>query len=206
MIPDSKLTWFSFNPSEFLTRTVGLPNRDVGAYIKLLSYSWVNGPMPNDARVMASIAGKADMALITARFFEVNEDGKLCDPRLEASRLEAAKILEANRKRTAKASESRWKDSPLRKGDDSVTATEDKDKDKTLRKPDSEKTGQDLPNVVPILHKKQLSVTQDEKASVGELTRDSFGQKSEPDGEAQGRPAPAYSSAPPAHGPDWEAA
>jgi uncharacterized protein YdaU (DUF1376 family) len=139
MIPDSKLTWFSFNPSEFLTRTVGLPNRDVGAYIKLLSYSWVNGPIPNDARVLASIAGKADMALITARFFEVDEEGKLCDPRLEASRMEAAKLLEANRKRTAKAGENRWK-SPSPSLDASVTETEDNDR--TKREQDNKSTGQ----------------------------------------------------------------
>lgn len=127
MIPDSKLTWFPFNPSEFLTRIIGLPNQSVGAYIKLLSYSWVNGPIPNDPRVLASIAGKGDMELITARFFEVNEDGKLYDPRLEDSRLKAAEMLEANRKRTLKASAKRWP-SPSPSPDASVTETEDNDR------------------------------------------------------------------------------
>ena len=141
MIPDSKLTWFSFNPSEFLTRTIGLPNQDVGAYIKLLSYSWVNGPLPNNPKVLSSIAGKRDVELITARFFEVNEDGKLYDPRLEDQRVKAAGILEANRKRTEKASENRWKDSPSRRRDESVTATEDKDKDKDKETTGPEKTG-----------------------------------------------------------------
>ena len=180
MIPDSKLTWFSFNPGEFLTRTVGLPNKDVGAFIKLLSYSWVNGPIPNDPRVLTSIAGKADMALITARFFEVNADGKLCDPRLEASRIEAAKLLEANRKRTAKASEKRWS-SPSPSLDASVTETEDNDRtkkpqDPILRKPDSKNIGHARPDFVSTLPQ-EPSGTQEDEPSVHDLSNSSSGQK-----------------------------
>jgi uncharacterized protein YdaU (DUF1376 family) len=104
VIPDSKLTWFKINPSVFLTSTTGLSNREVGAYIKLLAYSWINGPIPNNPKVLSSIVGKADIELITSRFFEVNGEGRLCDPRLEASRTEAASILDANRKRTEDAS------------------------------------------------------------------------------------------------------
>jgi uncharacterized protein YdaU (DUF1376 family) len=165
MVPDSKLTWFKINPSVFLTSTVGMSNREVGAYIKLLAYSWVNGPLPNNPKVLASIAGKADIELITSRFFEVNGEGKLCDPRLEDSRVEAAAILEANRKRTEKASENRWKDSPSRRRDDSVTPTEDKDKDKDK---DKEKTGQleettgqgSFPTVVTLPQKPLVSLVE----------------------------------------------
>ena len=209
----SKLTWFKINPSVFLTSTVGMSNQDVGAYIKLLSYSWVNGPLPNNSKVLASIAGKGKMDMITARFFEVNEEGKLCDPRLEASRTEAASILEANRKRTAKACENRWKDSPSRRRDDSVTATEDNDNDKEKKgqektgdkKTGDKKTGQaGAPTLPP-----KPSVTKDEKPSItlvenpspdklerGEVfPRIASGQSIQPEGAAQGRPAPNGSSA-----------
>jgi uncharacterized protein YdaU (DUF1376 family) len=178
VIPDSKLTWFPFNPSEFLTRTVGLPNQAVGAYIKLLSYSWVNGPIPNDPQVLASIAGKGNMVLITARFFEVNKDGKLYDPRLEALRVDAADKLEANRKRTAKASANRWSH-PSPSPDASVTETEDNDKDKETTEHkitghSEEKTRQveertgNRPDVAPTLHKNP-SVTPIETRPVANL-------------------------------------
>jgi uncharacterized protein YdaU (DUF1376 family) len=202
MIPDSKLTWFKLNASTFLTSTVGLSNRDVGAYIKLLAYSWVNGPIPNNPKVLSSIAGKSDMELITSRFFELNQHGKLCDPRLEASRAEAAEILEKNRKRTEKARSNRWEDSPSRisnslslMSNGSVTATEDKDKDK-----DKEITG-------PVKTGQTVAHTPTPKPSVASgqgclAPKNASGQKIQP-----GVTAPALpdsNSATPAHGPNWE--
>lgn len=223
MIPDSKLTWFKINPSVFLTSTVGMTNREVGAYIKLLAYSWVNGPLPNSPKVLASIAGKADIELITSRFFEVNGEGKLCDPRLEASRVEAETIFEANRKRTAKAREERWKDDSLsQKPDTSVTATDNKDNDKdpdTTRPLEEKIAPETTPQTVAPTLRLKPSGTQDEKPLGEKPSENASGQNAPPKGEAQGRLIPATSSAqlsPEAEaniarlhaiqqkGPDWE--
>ena len=121
---DKKLPWFKFYASDFAAHTVGLTNEEVGIYVKLLAYTWAYGPQPNDLKVINSIVQGGDVTeLVLARFFETNEQGKLCEPSLEVLRNESIEVAEMNRKRTAAATAKR-KEQPLRDRDDNVTWTE----------------------------------------------------------------------------------
>jgi uncharacterized protein YdaU (DUF1376 family) len=53
----SKLPWFPFYASDFLTSTGSMSNEEVGAYIKLLCHQWDKGVLPKDPVRLARLAG-----------------------------------------------------------------------------------------------------------------------------------------------------
>ena len=49
--------WFPFYASDFYASTAAWPPDWVGGYIRLLSFAWMNGGMPNDREAINRIAG-----------------------------------------------------------------------------------------------------------------------------------------------------
>jgi len=81
------LPWFSFYPADFLSSTADMDPACVGAYIRMLSWQWVRGVIPDDSAILARICGGFDpqwWALIRPRLVEV--PGGLAHPRLLAER------------------------------------------------------------------------------------------------------------------------
>jgi uncharacterized protein YdaU (DUF1376 family) len=133
---DNKLPWFKFYANDFLARTIGLTNEQVGIYSKLQAYTWAYGPLPNDLKVINSIVqGGEATELVLARFFRTNQNGDLYEPSLEVLRDESLELAEMNRKRTAGATAKRRESSRERYV--AVTSTEVEVEVETDREKDS---------------------------------------------------------------------
>lgn len=78
-------------------------NRELGAYWRLLSFEWVNGPLPKDLKNLGKIAMESpeNMARIWVKIrhkFEENDEGLLVNLRLEETREKQRKYSESRRK------------------------------------------------------------------------------------------------------------
>ena len=115
---DNKLPHFPFFARDWLTdtRVMLMDLATQGAYIKLLCYQWLEGGIPRDEKQLATLCGTTEETFVQIWLelndaFEVNGDGKLVNPRLEAIRGETeakvAKAIENGKKGAAK----RWKNS-----------------------------------------------------------------------------------------------
>jgi uncharacterized protein YdaU (DUF1376 family) len=97
---------FQFYPQDFLVGTAMLSAEEVGAYIRLLCYSWTHDGLPNDPAQLSRLAGASNDAIASIRHkFGICEDGKLRNDRQESIR-EKQKAYKAVQKANA---EKRWK-------------------------------------------------------------------------------------------------
>lgn len=78
---------FQMYAQDFLTGTAYMTPEEVGAYIRLLCFSWANGPLPDDAKVLRQISGLSTKKLkkILEKFSK-NDNGQLINERLETER------------------------------------------------------------------------------------------------------------------------
>ena len=203
VIQDKKLPWFKLYANDFIVKTVGLTNEQVGIYVKLLAYTWAYGPQPNDLKVINSIVqGGEATEVVLARFFDTNEQGKLYEPSLDVLRIESLESAEINRKRTAaataaaqaaKAAKAAAKEAraakakaklavtePSRNRHDAVTGTELRGRGKSgeekLQKDEELQRESKESDGAPTLPEKP-SDTQDEKSSVEEFSADEISAK-----------------------------
>ena len=99
----SKLPWFAFYPSEFLSSTIDMDPACVGAYIRLLCHQWLTGFIPSDPLIIGRICGGFDTAWwdrIRPRLIEV--PGGLAHPRLMAERQRADEVSAKRRANIAR--------------------------------------------------------------------------------------------------------
>lgn len=86
---------------------------EVGAFHLLLNYQWLNGPLPDDAAILARLC-KLDAQdfqrvwPMVGRCFPVFGDGKRASPRLEAEREFQAENREARVKAGSRGNAARW--------------------------------------------------------------------------------------------------
>lgn len=82
---------FQFYPSDFLSSTLHFTPAQTGVYIRLLSWSWLNGPLPLDTPSLMAIAGVTKASnwpqlwLTVKPKWTKNRDG-FCNKRLEKIR------------------------------------------------------------------------------------------------------------------------
>jgi hypothetical protein len=83
---------FQFYPRDFLSSTAMFSTAEVGAYIRLLSWSWDNGPLPpNDERITRIAGTDVDTWRAIAHKWEETARGWV-NPRLELERRKQAKF------------------------------------------------------------------------------------------------------------------
>jgi len=94
---------FQFYPSDFLSSTTTLTDAEIGVYIRLLSWSWLNGPLPLDPqrirRAALSSASETEWAAIWAAIkprWTQQAEGYTND-RLERTRAEQDEYREKQR-------------------------------------------------------------------------------------------------------------
>ncbi len=94
---------FQFYAGDYFIDTFLWSNRELGAYTRLLSFEWTNGPLPNDPKKLAKIAVESpeNMAKIWneigVKFDEI--DGNfLVNSRLEETRQKQINYAESRRK------------------------------------------------------------------------------------------------------------
>ena len=98
----AKAPAFQFYASDFLTDTQSWETEEVGIYIRLLANEWVNGPLPNDEKRLARIAGcdtetfKNHWVIVGFKFL-VNGEGELYNEKLEGLRYEDNAFREKQR-------------------------------------------------------------------------------------------------------------
>lgn len=116
-MPQTKPPAFQFYAADFLTDTMALPYETVGIYIRLICYSWINGPIPTGVSDLMRITGCFDvkeiskhMACLDHKFEDGpshNNQRTLVQPRLESER-DKQSAFRANRvKAGRKSGESR---------------------------------------------------------------------------------------------------
>lgn len=104
---------FQMYASDFLTDTTEMTVCEVGAYIRLLLNQWVNGSLPPDPMRLAFIAGmdtkEFAVAWDTIKLkFMINEEGRLCNKRLETVRAAQKAWKKKRQEIGTEAAEKRW--------------------------------------------------------------------------------------------------
>ncbi len=104
---------FQVYAADFYMDVLGWSNEEVGAYWRLLMYSWVNGPMPNEMKELSQIAqcGAKKFSNKWKRLqtkFTLNDEGKYINLRLEQTRAEQIKYRESLSKAGKKGAKKRW--------------------------------------------------------------------------------------------------
>lgn len=82
---------FQFYAADFAMDTAGMSAEQVGVYVRLLCFAWVNEGLPPDRGELARIAGVSKRKLENLwpgleRCWPENGDGRLKNPRLERER------------------------------------------------------------------------------------------------------------------------
>jgi len=105
---------FQFYASDFLVDTAEMTNQEVGAYIRLLSHQWVNGGLNGDPNRLANAVGIGLLEVWDdiKHKFELCEDGKYRNPKLEKVR--QTQINYRNKQSAAgkKGAAKRWDSNP----------------------------------------------------------------------------------------------
>lgn len=118
----NKAPAFQFYASDFLTDTVEWTNEEIGIYIRLLCYQWINGDLPVQLdrlrKIVGDIANPIDNAeqtiekwsRVLSKFEEVG-DGRIINRRLENVRENRLKFIESARNSGKIGAMKRWGDS-----------------------------------------------------------------------------------------------
>ncbi|HAM23210.1 MAG TPA: hypothetical protein DCQ04_13270 [Actinobacteria bacterium] len=104
---------FQFYAADFIIGTAHLTPSDVGVYIRLLALSWDKGPLPDDTRTLAAMAGLSHR-LFLKTWRKLEEKWEKTDhfwlhPRLEAQRAHYQAIAEQNAEKGRKGALARQK-------------------------------------------------------------------------------------------------
>src|SRR5262249_23711721 len=119
----TRLYWFKWMPAEFTAQTNGWAPETVGALVRLLSASWVQGSLPDDETSLRMITGlnpkqwRKAWPVIESRF-PIHADGRRCNPEMEQERLDARACYEASVKKSTKGNKKRWAKPSLEESSD----------------------------------------------------------------------------------------
>ena len=108
-----KLPAFPLYASDFDMDTATWENDELGAYLRLLLYEWVNGGLPNDTYKLAKIVRESQRKFIDkwknlSHKFTLNGNGLLINQRMENIRQEKAYYIESQREKGIKSAKKRW--------------------------------------------------------------------------------------------------
>jgi uncharacterized protein YdaU (DUF1376 family) len=118
----NKAPAFQFYASDFITDTVEWSNEEIGIYIRLLCYQWINGDLPSQldrlrkivCDIANPIATQEDTIEKWSRVlskFEETGDGRIVNRRLENVRENRLKFIESARNSGKIGAMKRWSDS-----------------------------------------------------------------------------------------------
>lgn len=105
---------FQFYASDFLASVSVMTLDEVGAHAKLMAWSWVHGPVPNDPKRIAAILGvhigaaRRVFATVSQRW-RLNDQGQWFNRRLERTRAEAKAHSDAQANKGRAGAHARWK-------------------------------------------------------------------------------------------------
>lgn len=93
---------FQLYSNDFFVDTITWELDELGLYSRLLFVEWSNGPLPNDHKKLAKIAGISpkkfsNLFQICSSKFVLNDDGKLINIRLEEEREKQVKYSESRK-------------------------------------------------------------------------------------------------------------
>ena len=135
---ETKPPAFQFYAADFLTDTIALPYETVGIYIRLICYSWINGPIPTNISDLQRITGCLDAKTLSKHMAHLDhkfKDGPksngqrtLVQPRLEAERKKQRDFREAKAK-AGRASGEQRRNKSRTESNPTSTSTSSKDTD-----------------------------------------------------------------------------
>lgn len=94
---------FQYYPADFDMDTASWTCQQVGAYIRLLNYQWINGALPTKISELARIVRVDSRSMqnlwsaVLAKKFTTNAANMYVNPRLERTRKEQAEYREKQR-------------------------------------------------------------------------------------------------------------
>lgn len=104
-------TWMPRYVGDWDRDTGHLSNEENGAYVRLIDWYWINGPLPDDDKKLGSIIrdhrGWKRMRQTLVAFFQ-RRDGLLYHKRVEAELAKAKRITEVRGKAGSEGAESKW--------------------------------------------------------------------------------------------------
>jgi uncharacterized protein YdaU (DUF1376 family) len=106
---------FPLYASDFDMDTATWENDEVGAYLRLLLYEWVNGGLPEDTYRLSKIVRESEKKFIgkwknLSTKFHLNGNGLLVNEKLEFVRQEKAQFIESQREKGKRSAKKRWGD------------------------------------------------------------------------------------------------
>ncbi len=101
----AKLPYFPLYTSDFISDTIDLTNEEIGAYIRVLMYSWQKGKVRVDKIVR--IIGDVEIWEAISHYF-VEENGLWFNPRMEKERSKASDKHEKAVVRAKAGADARW--------------------------------------------------------------------------------------------------
>ena len=106
---------FQFYPADFISdeNVVLMNNQEVGCYIKLLCFCWKQGSIPNDMRKIAKLCNENETVMAQLwdslkSCFNKNNNGRLCNPRLEKERKKQITFRKERSESGQKGAINRW--------------------------------------------------------------------------------------------------
>ncbi len=106
---------FPLYASDFDMDTATWENDEIGAYLRLLIYEWVNGKLPNDTYKLSKIVRESQKKFIgkwknLSTKFICDGNGFLINQKMENVRLEQAKYINSQKEKGIKSAQKRWGD------------------------------------------------------------------------------------------------
>ena len=101
----AKLPYFPLYTSDFISDTIDLSNEEMGAYIRVLMYSWQKGKFSLDKIVR--VIGDVEIWEAISHYFR-EEDGLWFNPRMERERMKAREKHEKAVVRAKAGADARW--------------------------------------------------------------------------------------------------
>ena len=109
--------WMPLYIGDYFAGTQHLSCEESGAYLHLLMFSWMNGPLPSNEESLRRIArvepsAWGDTWRMLQAFFKQCSDGKWVQDRLERERAAWLQRRTVYSERAAEAAKKRWKNAP----------------------------------------------------------------------------------------------
>jgi uncharacterized protein YdaU (DUF1376 family) len=104
---------FQLYAQDFDMDTATWENDEVGAYLRLLLYEWVNGGLPSDTYKLSKIVRESEKKFVgkwknlSTKFIQ-NGNGLLINKRMEEVRQKQSQYLESQREKGIKSAKKRW--------------------------------------------------------------------------------------------------
>jgi uncharacterized protein YdaU (DUF1376 family) len=113
----SKSPAFQFYPKDFLVGVMGMPDEQVGIYIRMLAVQWERGGLPSDPKAIKNLVGsRKPPSQELLEKFPVNENGLRQNPRMEKERQKQEDFAKSRKE----AADRRWEKERLQREEEEL--------------------------------------------------------------------------------------